>query len=77
MSRRAVIAALGVTQILAWGSTYYLPAVLAGPIVRETHWPLAWVVGGLSLGLLVAAACWLPAPSRSVPVKSASRSRRI
>jgi MFS family permease len=55
MSRRAVIAALGVTQILAWGSTYYLPAVLAGPIVRETHWPLAWVVGGLSLGLLVAA----------------------
>ena len=55
MSRRAVIAALGVTQILAWGSTYYLPAVLAGPIARDTHWPLTWVVGGLSLGLLVAA----------------------
>jgi MFS family permease len=55
MSRRTVIAALGVTQILAWGSTYYLPAVLAEPIARETHWPLTWVVGGLSLGLLVAA----------------------
>ncbi|MBE7245099.1 MAG: MFS transporter [Actinomycetospora chiangmaiensis] len=55
-SRRwPVIAALGVVQILAWGSTYYLPAVLAEPIARETGWPLAWIVGGLSFGLLVAA----------------------
>ncbi len=46
---------MGVTQILAWGSSYYLPAVLADPIVRDTGWPLTWVVGGLSLGLLVAA----------------------
>lgn len=49
---RRVIPALGATQILAWGSTYYLPAVLAGPIVAETGWPLPLVVGGLSLGLL-------------------------
>jgi MFS family permease len=55
MSRRAVMSALGVTQILAWGSSYYLPAVLAGPIARDTSWPLSWIVGGLSLGLLVAA----------------------
>ncbi len=55
MSRRAIISALGVTQILAWGSTYYLPAVLAEPIARDTGWPLAWIVGGLSLGLLMAA----------------------
>jgi MFS family permease len=45
---------LGVTQIIAWGSSYYLPAVLAPAIVADTGWPLAWVVGGLSLGLLVA-----------------------
>jgi hypothetical protein len=31
-SRGTVITALGVTQILAWGSSYYLSAVLAGPI---------------------------------------------
>ena len=55
MSRRTVMGALGVTQILAWGSTYYLPAVLAEPIARDTSWPLTWIVGGLSLGLLVAA----------------------
>ena len=45
---------LGVTQIFAWGSSYYLPAVLAKPIATDTGWSLSWVVGGLSLGLLIA-----------------------
>ncbi|KMO22823.1 MFS transporter [Methylobacterium indicum] len=54
--RWPVISALGVVQILAWGSSFYLPAVLAGPVAESTGWPLAWVVGGLTLGLLVAAA---------------------
>ncbi len=49
-----VIPVLGFTQVLAWGSSYYLLAVLAQPIASDTGWPLAWVVGGLSLGLLVA-----------------------
>lgn len=51
--RRRTIAALGVTQILAWGSTYYLLAVLAGPIVADTGWSRATVIGGVSLGLFV------------------------
>ena len=49
-----VVTALGITQILAWGSSYYLPAVLAKPIANDTGWPLSWIVGGLSLGLLIA-----------------------
>lgn len=53
--RRIILPALGVTQILAWGSSYYLPAVLAKPIADDTGWPLGWIVGGLSLGLLTAA----------------------
>lgn len=53
-SRRHVIPVLGMTQILAWGSSYYLLAVLATPIAADTGWPLAWIVGGLSLGLLTA-----------------------
>ncbi len=53
-SPRIVVPVLGVTQILAWGSTYYLPAVLAKPIARDTGWSLSWIVGGLSLGLLAA-----------------------
>jgi MFS family permease len=48
-----VVSAIGMAQILAWGSSYYLPAVLAGPIAADTGWPLAWVVGALSIGLLV------------------------
>jgi MFS family permease len=51
-SRTVVTAALGITQILAWGSSYYLPAVLAKPIAVDTGWPLSLVVSGLSLGLL-------------------------
>ncbi|MEI7805544.1 MAG: MFS transporter [Hyphomicrobiales bacterium] len=52
--RRAVVAALGVVQILAWGTSFYIPAVFAVPIVTDTGWPLAFVVGGVSIGLLVA-----------------------
>ena len=48
------VAALGLTQIFAWGCSYYLPAVLATWVAVGTGWPLAWVVGGLSLGLVVA-----------------------
>jgi len=53
-SPRRVVPVLGVTQILAWGSSYYLPAVLAKPVALETGWSLTWIVGGLSLGLLTA-----------------------
>ena len=51
---RTTITMLGVGQIFAWGSSYYLPAVLAKPIADDTGLPLTWVVGGLSLGLLAA-----------------------
>ncbi|HET9715138.1 MAG TPA: MFS transporter [Pseudolabrys sp.] len=52
--RRVVISALGAGQILAWGTSFYFPAVFAEPIVAETGWPLGLVVGGTSIGLLVA-----------------------
>jgi MFS family permease len=42
-------------QVLAWGSSYYLLAVLAKPIIEDTGWPLTAVAGGLSLGLVAAA----------------------
>jgi hypothetical protein len=64
--RAIVISALGVTQILAWGSSYYLMAVLAKPVADDTGWPFAWVVGGLSLGLLTAGVpSWPSAPCYS------------
>jgi predicted MFS family arabinose efflux permease len=51
--RRVLVAVLGTIQIAAWGSTYYLLTVLAKPIANDTGWPFAWVVGALSLGMLV------------------------
>ena len=53
-NRHLVITVLGLTQILAWGSSYYLLAVLAPAIAADTGWPLAWIVGGLSLGMIAA-----------------------
>ena len=50
--RGTLITALGIIQILSWGSSYYLLAVLAKPIVADSGWSLPWVVGGISLGLL-------------------------
>ena len=51
--RLVVVSAIGVAQILAWGSSFYLIAVLAKPVGDDTGWPLSWIVGGLSTGLLV------------------------
>ena len=50
------VSAIGIGQILAWGSSYYLLAVLAPVIAGDTGWSLAWVVSGLAVGLLLAGA---------------------
>jgi MFS family permease len=54
LDRCVVITTLGIGQILAWGTSFYFPAVFAEPIVAETGWSLGYVVAGTSLGLLVA-----------------------
>ena len=46
-------AALGVTQIILWGGSFFLIAVVADPIVQSTGWPQAVVVGALSLAILI------------------------
>jgi MFS family permease len=52
--QRIVVTALGFAQLLGWGTSFYFPAVFAGPIVVDTGWSLAWVVGGVAIGLFVA-----------------------
>jgi len=54
LDRHVVITALGIAQILAWGTSFYFPAVFAEPIVKDTGWSLGWVVAGTSIGLLIA-----------------------
>src|SRR6476646_5421477 len=53
-NKAAVLCVLGLNQILAWGSSFYLIAILAAPIVAETGWSLPSVIAGPSLGLLCA-----------------------
>ena len=37
-----IVSTLGITQALAWASTYYLPAVMAGPICKSLHISDTW-----------------------------------
>lgn len=50
-----IISGLGVSQIIAFGSSLYLLAILAEPISRSTGWTLSWIVGAMSIGLLASA----------------------
>ncbi len=52
-----LIAVMGFTQILAWSSTLYLPAVLASLIAKDTGWSLTLVIAGLSWGFIVTGIC--------------------
>jgi MFS family permease len=44
-----------VTQTLAWASSYYLPAILAGPIARDTGMSTSGVFAAFSGSLLISA----------------------
>jgi hypothetical protein len=37
-----LVTTLGITQTLAWASTYYLPAVMAAPICKRGLDPANW-----------------------------------
>jgi len=45
---------LGVTQILSWGTIYYTPVLILPLVADDRGWSIAFAMGGLSVGLLVA-----------------------
>lgn len=49
------IGLLGMLQVVVWGGSFFLMAVMADPIIEETGWASKWVYGALSLSLLVSA----------------------
>ena len=55
MKRSIVVAALGTAQTLAWGSSYYLPAILADPIAQGLDLSRTTVFGLFSGALLLSA----------------------
>ena len=48
------VSVLGITQIIAWGTIFYSPVLTAPLIMAETGWSLSFIMGGFSLGLLIA-----------------------
>jgi hypothetical protein len=46
------VLALGITQITAWGTSYYCLGVLAGPISQDTGWSRGFVFLGFTVALL-------------------------
>ncbi len=54
-SQRRTVFAIGAAQTLGWGSTYYLPAVLADSIAKDIGVSTSTVFGAFSLSLVVAA----------------------
>jgi MFS family permease len=55
VKRNVVVAALGTTQNLAWGSSYYLPAILGDPIADRLGLSRTMVFGVFSGSLLLSA----------------------
>jgi MFS family permease len=53
--RTAVVIGLGTAQTLAWGSIYYLPAILAAPMARDLGVSTGSVFGAFSAALVAAA----------------------
>ena len=51
--RFGVIAALGTAQTLAWGSSYYLPAILADAIARDLGISSNWFFAAFSASLVI------------------------
>lgn len=50
-----ITAALGVSMTVGWASSYYLPAVLAGPMAADLGLSPVWVFGAFSMAMMVSA----------------------
>lgn len=49
----AAILALGLTQIIGYGSLYYSFSILAPAMARDLDWSLEWIFGALSAALVI------------------------
>lgn len=67
-NRALTVAVLGTTQTLSWGSSYYLPAILATPIAEEFGVSRATIFGIFSISLLLTALLG-PAAGRAIDTR--------
>lgn len=59
-TQRGFVAALGLGQLVSWGTLYYSFPLIAEAMVNELGWSRADIYGAASLGLLAAAAAAYP-----------------
>ncbi|MEM1306138.1 MAG: MFS transporter [Pseudomonadota bacterium] len=52
----AAVMAIGVTQIISWGTSFYVLGVLGDPIARDTGWSTTTVFGGFTLAVVASSA---------------------
>ena len=64
----SVIARLGVAQTLAWGSTYYLPAMLATPMAKDLGVSTPTMFAAFSASPLLVSALLGPTAGRMIGV---------
>lgn len=55
--QRRLSLTLGFTQLLAWGTTYYIPATMAGPIAEDLGTSRTMLFGAFSWAVLIAGFC--------------------
>jgi MFS family permease len=67
-----VVIGLGLAQTLAWGTTYYLPAILANNMAAELGIATAWIFTAFSAGLLLSAV-FGPAAGRLIDLHGGRR----
>lgn len=53
--RGLIIGVLGSSLTVSWASSYYIPAVLAGPMANDLGLSALWVYGAFSMAMIVSA----------------------
>src|SRR3546814_13966856 len=53
--RTVLVLTLGTAQTLGWGTTYYLPAILAAPMAQSFGVSGEWIYGIFSVAMLLTA----------------------
>lgn len=72
ISRSMLSSVLGIGQILTWGMTYYLPAILFAPLLSDMGWGKTHVGYAFTLSLVVSGIC-APFVGRAVGQYSGKR----
>lgn len=52
---RRITACAGISQLINWGISFYMPGTLAGAITSQSGWSSSFIYGGLTLAMLTMA----------------------